>query len=232
MPSVHSQRVPCVKLSPFDIRSDGATTNPLLYLGHGSVAHQIFQDTRGSWRLSSALRPAISHAFIFFTVVLFPKAATMPTLSLYPATMAIVPSSSAWFPALKTRSFSVSSMSCSPICRICSDPSVRLHLLRSRNARRAPGVSEGGFSMLPFFTYFFRRCLMQLSFFPASLPAGYVRFYPDVPTEIFLALGGVQALEKVGAHNILKQPQCPADRCLRSQWRYHDSCHAKRSQGI
>jgi hypothetical protein len=44
---------------------------------------------------------------------------------------------------------------------------------------------------------------MQLSFFPASLPAGYVRFYPDVPTEIFLALGGVQALEKVGAHNIL-----------------------------
>ena len=44
---------------------------------------------------------------------------------------------------------------------------------------------------------------MQLSFFPVSLPAGYVRFYPDVPTEIFLALGGVQALEKVGAHNIL-----------------------------
>ncbi len=44
---------------------------------------------------------------------------------------------------------------------------------------------------------------MQLSFFPASLPAGYVRFYPDVPTEIFLAIGGVQALEKVGAHNIL-----------------------------
>jgi hypothetical protein len=44
---------------------------------------------------------------------------------------------------------------------------------------------------------------MQLSFFRDSLPAGYVRFYPDVPTEIFLALGGAQALEKVGAHNIL-----------------------------
>ena len=44
---------------------------------------------------------------------------------------------------------------------------------------------------------------MQLSFFRDSLPAGYIRFSPDVPTEIFLALGGEQALEKVGAHNIL-----------------------------
>jgi len=35
-------------------------------------------------------------------------------------------------------------------------------------------------------------------FFPDSLPAGYARFYPDVPTEIYLALGGAQVLEKVG----------------------------------
>ena len=44
---------------------------------------------------------------------------------------------------------------------------------------------------------------MQLSFCLDSLPVGYVRFYPDVPTEILLALGGMQALEKVGAHDLL-----------------------------
>jgi hypothetical protein len=44
---------------------------------------------------------------------------------------------------------------------------------------------------------------MQLPFFADSLPAGYVRFFPDVPTEIYHVLGGAQALEKVGAHNIL-----------------------------
>jgi len=42
MPSVHSPRVPCIKLPPFDIRTEGATTNPLLYLGHASIAHEIF----------------------------------------------------------------------------------------------------------------------------------------------------------------------------------------------
>ena len=44
---------------------------------------------------------------------------------------------------------------------------------------------------------------MQLPFFADSLPAGYVRFFPDVPTEIYHVLGGAQALEKVGAHNVL-----------------------------
>ena len=44
---------------------------------------------------------------------------------------------------------------------------------------------------------------MQLPFFAEQTPSGYVRFFPNVPTEIYLALGGAQALEKVGAHNIL-----------------------------
>jgi len=44
---------------------------------------------------------------------------------------------------------------------------------------------------------------MQLPFFAEQTPSGYVRFFPNVPTEIFLALGGAQALEKVGAHNVL-----------------------------
>ncbi|MDO8969208.1 MAG: hypothetical protein Q7U74_00880 [Saprospiraceae bacterium] len=44
---------------------------------------------------------------------------------------------------------------------------------------------------------------MQLPFFAEQTPSGYVRFFPDVPTEIYLALGGSQALEKVGAHNVL-----------------------------
>ena len=44
---------------------------------------------------------------------------------------------------------------------------------------------------------------MQLPFFAEQTPSGYVRFFPDVPTEIYLALGGAQALEKVGAHNVL-----------------------------
>ena len=44
---------------------------------------------------------------------------------------------------------------------------------------------------------------MQLPFFAEPIPSGYVRFFPDAATEIYLALGGAQALEKVGAHNIL-----------------------------
>jgi hypothetical protein len=44
---------------------------------------------------------------------------------------------------------------------------------------------------------------MQSSLFPATVPTGYVRFFPDTATEIFLALGGAQALGRVGAHNVL-----------------------------
>jgi len=44
---------------------------------------------------------------------------------------------------------------------------------------------------------------MQSSLFPATVPTGYVRFFPDTATEIFLALGGAQALGRVGAHSIL-----------------------------
>ena len=61
MPSVHSPRVPCIKLPPFDIRSDGATTNPLLYLGHGSVSHEIFQ-ALGGQALIKCLKARYSHA--------------------------------------------------------------------------------------------------------------------------------------------------------------------------
>ena len=43
----------------------------------------------------------------------------------------------------------------------------------------------------------------QIPFFAEAKPVGYVRFFPDTPTEIYLALGGAAALEKVGAHNIL-----------------------------
>ena len=43
----------------------------------------------------------------------------------------------------------------------------------------------------------------QLPFFAEAKPAGYVRFFPDTPTEIYLALGGAAALEKAGAHNVL-----------------------------
>jgi hypothetical protein len=46
---------------------------------------------------------------------------------------------------------------------------------------------------------------MQQSMFPAPVsvvPDGYARFYPDVPTEIFLALGGAYAIGKVSSHKI------------------------------
>jgi hypothetical protein len=46
-------------------------------------------------------------------------------------------------------------------------------------------------------------CSMQIPFFAEQTPSGYVRFFPDVPTEVFLALGGALAFEKVGAHNVL-----------------------------
>ena len=42
MPVIFPPRVSCIKLPPFDIRTEGATTKPLFSLGDGSVAHVIF----------------------------------------------------------------------------------------------------------------------------------------------------------------------------------------------
>ena len=42
MPVIFPPRVSCIKLPPFDIRTEGATTKPLLSLVEGSVAHGIF----------------------------------------------------------------------------------------------------------------------------------------------------------------------------------------------
>jgi hypothetical protein len=36
MPSVHSPRVPCIKLPPFDIRSEGTSFKQFVYQGVGS----------------------------------------------------------------------------------------------------------------------------------------------------------------------------------------------------